>query len=255
MIPRKQGEIAFYAGSWPLGPDRPTLVFIHGAGQKGKFWQAQVDGLADMANTIAVDLPGHGNSNGGGFRQVGDYAAAIVDTIDALGIAAPVVCGLSMGGAIAQHLLIHHARRIKAGILINTGARLKVAPILIETIERNFDAHLSGLIDFAVAPVNQQTPDICRHVLASAIDSPTVAADDFRACDAFDETEGVSAIRQPVLVLSARQDLLTPVRYAEWLAEHIPGASHTAIDNAGHMSPVEQPDAVNGSIRRFLETL
>ena len=62
MIERKQNGIAFLTGRWPLDPDRPTLVFIHGSGQQGSFWQAQVEGLAVAANTIAVDLPGHGNS-------------------------------------------------------------------------------------------------------------------------------------------------------------------------------------------------
>ena len=159
MIERKQDGIAFLAGHWPLDPDRPTLVFIHGSGQEGRFWQAQVDGLTGVANTIAVDLPGHGNSDGDGFRRVSDFARSVMGFIDAVDAPAPIPCGLSLGGAIALHLLIHHGDRLRAGILANTGARLKVLPAIIETIQDNYDTHLTGLVKFAVAQANQADED------------------------------------------------------------------------------------------------
>jgi pimeloyl-ACP methyl ester carboxylesterase len=255
MIERKQDGMAFLAGHWPLDPDQPTLVFIHGSGQEGRFWQAQVDGLTHVANTIAVDLPGHGNSDGDGFRQVPDFARSVIDFIDAVNAPAPIPCGLSLGGAITLHLLIHHGDRLRAGILANTGARLKVLPFIIETIENNYDSHLTGLVKFAVAPANQAEEGVCRRVLASSTAGPTVTANDFRACDAFDAMDQVSAINRPVLVLSAIHDTLTPVKYADWMTSNIHGARHVTLDGAGHMSPIEQSEAFNQAISRFLESL
>ena len=255
MIERKQNGVAFLAGRWPLDLDRPTLVFIHGSGQQGSFWQAQVDGLTGVANTIAVDLPGHGNSDGEGFRTVPDYTRSVMDFIDDINAPAPIPCGLSLGGAIALDLLIHHSHRLKAGILANTGARLKVLPVIIENIERNFNDHLKSLIDFAVAQVNQSNEEICQKVLACSTAGPMVTANDFRACDTFDAMQQVANIRLPVLVLSAVHDTLTPVKYANWMAANINGARHDCIDRAGHMSPIEQPEAVNAAISRFLEAL
>ncbi|MEE4112371.1 MAG: alpha/beta hydrolase [Desulfobacteraceae bacterium] len=255
MIERKQGGMAFLAGHWPLDPALPTLVFIHGSGQEGRFWQAQVDGLTGAANTIAVDLPGHGRSDGDGFRQVSDFARSVMDFIDAVGAPAPIPCGLSLGGAIALHLLIHHGPRLKAGILANTGARLKVLPAIIETVQDNYDRHLTGLIKFAVAPVNQAKQEVCRQVLATSTAGPMVTANDFRACDAFDAMDQVSAINLPVLLLSAVHDTLTPVKYASWMAANIHGARHVSIDDAGHMSPLERPEAFNEAIWRFVESL
>lgn len=255
MIKRKQDGIAFLAGHWPLDPDRPTLVFIHGSGQEGCFWQAQVDGLTGVANTIAVDLPGHGNSDGEGFRRVSDFARSVMGFMDAVDAPAPIPCGLSLGGAIALHLLIHHGDRLRAGILANTGARLKVLPAIIETIQDNYDRHLTGLIKFAVAQSNQADEDICRRVLASSTAGPVVTANDFRACDAFDAMPQVATIILPVLVLSAVHDMLTPVKYADWMAANIHGARHATLDGAGHMSPIEQPEAFNEAILRFVESL
>lgn len=255
MIERKQNGIAFLAGHWPLVPDRPTLVFIHGAGQEGRFWQAQIDDLSERANTIAVDLPGHGNSSGDGFRTVPDYARSVMDFISAVNAPAPIPCGLSLGGAIALHLLVHHGDRLKAGILANTGARLKVLPAIIETVESDYDQHLKGLIDFAVARGNHDNKDICRKVLACSTAGPTVTADDFRACDSFDLSDRVSSVSLPVLVLSAAGDILTPKKYADWMEAQIHGAKHVTLDGAGHMSPIEQPGAFNTAIIQFLDSL
>ncbi len=255
MIERRQDGIAFLAGGWPLDPDRPTLVFIHGSGQEGSFWQAQVDGLARVANTMAVDLPGHGNSDGDGFRLVHEFSRSVMGFIDSVDAPAPIPCGLSLGGAITLHLLIHHGDRLRAGILANTGARLKVLPSIIETIQANYDIHLTGLIQFAVAQANQADEYICGRVLATSTAGPTVTANDFRACDAFDVMDQVSAVNLPVLVLSAVHDVLTPVKYADWMAANINGAKHVTIHDAGHMSPIEQPEAFNQAISHFVESL
>jgi 3-oxoadipate enol-lactonase len=255
MIARKQNGMAFLAGSWPLVPDRPTLVFIHGAGQEGRFWQAQVDGLCDRANTLAVDLPGHGNSSGDGFRTVSEYARSVMKFIDAVNAPDPIPCGLSLGGAIALHLLIDHGDRLKAGMLANTGARLKVLPAIIDTIENDYDQHLKGLIAFAVARANQDDKDICRNVLACSTAGPLVTANDFRACDAFDLSDRMSSVSVPVLVLSAAEDILTPIKYADAMADRIQGARHITLDGAGHMSPIERPEAFNRAIAQFLDSL
>ena len=166
MIKRKQDGITFLAGHWPRTRIGQHWGVIDGSGQEGCFWQAQVDGLTGVANTIAVDLPGHGNSDGEGFRRVSDFARSVMGFMDAVNAPAPIPCGLSLGGAISLHLLIHHGDRLRAGILANTGARLKVLPAIIETIEDNYDRHLTGLIKFAVAQSNQADEDICRRVLA-----------------------------------------------------------------------------------------
>jgi pimeloyl-ACP methyl ester carboxylesterase len=219
------------------------------------FWQAQIEGLSERANTIAVDLPGHGNSSGDGFRTVPDYARSVMEFIDTLSLPAPIPCGLSLGGAIALDLLVHHGARLKAGVLANTGGRLKVLPAMVDTIENDYDQHLDGLVSFAVARGNQDDEDICRNVLACSTAGPVVTANDFRACDAFDLSDRLSSVSVPVLVLSAADDILTPVKYAEAMADRIHGARHVTLDGAGHMAPIEQPAAFNRAIERFLESL
>jgi pimeloyl-ACP methyl ester carboxylesterase len=255
IIARRMKEIAFLAGRWPLDIGLPTLVFIHGSGQRAGFWQAQLDGLTNAANTIALDLPGHGGSGGDGFPTVPGYAQAVIDFIKALEAPAPIPCGLSLGGAIVLQLLVDYGDRLKAGILANTGARLKVQPAIIENIQRDYEIHRKGLIQFGLAPDNQSNHEICSKTLENATEGPAITANDFRACDAFDAMPQVAKIDLPVLVTSAEHDILTPPKYADWLENNIPAARRVHINGAGHMSPIEQPDAFNAAITRFLKSL
>jgi pimeloyl-ACP methyl ester carboxylesterase len=82
MENRETGGIGFVAGHWPLDPDKPTLIFIHGSALTNVFWESQVKFLSEFANTVAVDLPGHGTSQGPGKENISDYAQLVMDFID-----------------------------------------------------------------------------------------------------------------------------------------------------------------------------
>ena len=102
MEERKSKGIGYIASRWPMDPAKSTLIFIHGAGGSCAFWKAQVSGLAERANTLAIDLPGHGRSEGEGKDKVEDYAQALVKFIIKIDTPNPIPCGLSIGGAIVQ---------------------------------------------------------------------------------------------------------------------------------------------------------
>lgn len=251
MQNRMSGSISFDAGRWPLEADKPTLVFIHGAANNRLFWRHQVEDLADHVNTIAVDLPGHGKSRGPGCPDIAEYTQVVLSFIDELNISDPVPCGLSMGGAITLQLLMDHGDRFSAGILMNTGARLRVNPLLFKTIETNFKKFIESIVSIALSP--QSDKDILRPVINEIIDcEPKVAYNDFKACDRFDVMQGLNKIEAPVLVVTAGDDKLTPTKYGEFMAQEITNARLVNIDAAGHMPPLEKPEAVNAAIRQFL---
>ena len=252
MERRTSRDVAFTCGRWPLDPKRSTLVFIHGAGESSLLWDAQVEGLKDRVNTIALDLPGHGRSGGSARQTVPDYAAVMVDFITAIAAPSPIPCGLSMGGAIVQQLLLDHADRFRAGIIVSSGARLRVLPSLFDMIAQDFPAYVEmvdrlGFSEKTAAAVKQ--PFLEEHLKAR----PEVARGDFKACDRFDVIARLSTIRVPVLVISAADDTLTPPKYAEFLAQHIPASRRAHIPGAGHFVPIEKPQAVNAAIAEFLD--
>lgn len=251
MENRKIGEIGFSCGCWPLDPEKLTLIFIHGAASNNAFWNPQIAYFSDIVNAVAVDLPGHGTSSGAGKEKVSEYADAVLNLINTIQAPRPVPCGLSMGGAITQHLLVNHPNRFPAGILMNTGARLKVLPSILETIEKNYDIFITMLFSFAVSPKND-TEKLRLEIAASTICRPAVAVGDFRACNDFNVSDALSSIDVPVLVLAASDDKLTPVKYGDFLANRINHAELITIPDAGHFSNLEKPLEVNQAIDDFL---
>ncbi len=251
MVQREENGIAYVSSVWPLEEARPTLICIHGAGGSHVLWQGQVEGLAGKVNTVAVDLPGHGKSEGNGMRSIEDYARVVAEFTRAIHAPLPVPCGLSMGGAIVQQLLLDHPDVCEAGILIGTGARLRVMPVILKTIEQNFDGYIDSFLSFAAS--EKTDPERLRAISeATARGRPEVALDDFKACDAFDVMERLPSIQAPVLVITSEEDKLTPPKYGAFLEEKIPTASRTHIQDAGHLVPAEKPDEVNQAILDFL---
>ena len=249
---REIGGIGFISGHWPLDPEKATLIFIHGAASNNVFWKSQITYLSGIVNTVAIDLPGHGKSQGPGKEKVSDYAEAVLNFIDLIRAPRPVPCGLSMGGAITQKLLVSHKDRFPAGILINTGARLKVLPLIFETIAKNYDDFVKTLIvPFAISG-KSNAEKLRPEIEASTICRPAVASGDFRACDGFNVTDALGLIEVPVLVLTATDDKLTPVKYGTFLADNIKNAELVTIEDAGHFSPIEKPLEVNQAIKDFL---
>lgn len=254
MESRKSGLLEFATGSWPLDTNKPTLVFIHGSSQNRLFWRAQVKDLLDVANTIAIDLPGHGTSPGPGSDHVADYARAVRTFIHEEKIPHPIPCGLSLGGAITLELLIHHGDHFPAGILMNTGARLKVNPLIFETIQKDFNKFLESIVRVGIS--GKSDPDALRPVIWETSNClPEVALGDYQACNRFDAMDRLHLIKKPVLVVTATDDILTPVKYGLYMAEKITKAVVHSIEDAGHLSPLEKPHEVNNAIRDFLRQL
>jgi pimeloyl-ACP methyl ester carboxylesterase len=254
MENREIGGIWFISGHWPLDPDKPTLIFIHGAALSGIFWEPQVTYLKDVANTLAVDLPGHGVSQSPGKESISDYAQSVMDFIDLIEAPRPIPCGLSMGGAITQQLLISHRDRFPAGILINTGARLKVMPLIFQTVQKSYSDFVEMLCVSAIS-IKSDVEKLRTVIEACSKCRPDVVLGDFIACDSFDVTEKLSLIEVPVLVLTGNDDNITPLKYGTFLEKNIKNARLVNIKDAGHLSPIEKPHEVNRSIHDFLSQI
>jgi pimeloyl-ACP methyl ester carboxylesterase len=252
MHQRESSRIGYLAGSWPLDPTRPTLVFVHGAGGSRLHWEVQLEALLDVANTLAVDLPGHGRSPGPGLDTVDDYTRVLIDFTDELDPPRPVIVGFSMGGAIAQQALLSHPGKFPAAVLIATGAKLRVLPLVFETIENDYPGYIELKAKMAASP--QSDPRLIQPSLEdSARQDPKVVLGDFRACDTFDVRDRLAEIQAPVLVISGEDDLLTPPKFSQYLAEKIKGARRVHLPAAGHLISMEKSAEVNQAIRNFIE--
>jgi pimeloyl-ACP methyl ester carboxylesterase len=236
------------------GTSGAPLVFIHGAGDSHLVWNGQVAACADIAQAMALDLPGHGRSTGAPRPTVAEYARVIRDFLDARGIAQATIVGTSMGGAIAQMVALDYPERVAGLGLVATGAKLRVAPAFLSGFDENFEKTAQLLVEnyYADFPPDDLVAKSLGQLMTSGA---AVTRNDYAACDVFDVRERLGEIRAPTLVLCGRADRMTPVKYSEYLAAHILHAELSIIEHAGHMVMLEQPAQINDALRTWLAKL
>jgi len=231
----------------------PALILIHGAGGSHLHWPAALRRMPG-ATVYAVDLPGHGRSEGPGREHIEDYVADIVRFMDAVGVSRGVLVGHSMGGAIAQMTALMAPERVAGLVLVGTGARLRVAPALLDGILQDARGALALITEWAWGP-EADPAMVARGRQMMARVNPRVVWGDFAACDRFDIRERVGEITAPTLVITGSEDRMTPPKFGQWLAERIPGARFVLVKGAGHMVMLEKPDQVASAVREWLKAV
>jgi pimeloyl-ACP methyl ester carboxylesterase len=127
-----------------------------------------------------------------------------------------------------------------------------VAPTILDGIQRDFQAAVRLICDYAFAlDAPEQLKRFGQHQMGQT--HPDVLYGDFAACDAFDVMDRLSEIRCPTLAICGTADRLTPPKYSTYLCDHIPDAQLVLIEGAGHMVMLEQPEAVSRAIADFLQ--
>ncbi len=232
----------------------PSVVFIHGAGGSHQMWLQQLRRLGRWRKAIAMDLPGHGKSEGSGADRIETYRDLVKEFLAAVGLDRIVMVGHSMGGAIIQSLALVHPELLAAIVLVGTGARLRVQPQIFAGLHNDARQTVELMTRWGRAPgasseLLRQDADAMLRTSLSVIEG------DLRACDTFDLMEQIKAITRPTLVICGTDDLMTPPKYAEYLHREINGSQLALIPAAGHMVMLEKPDEVGRSIEAFLERL
>ena len=227
-----------------------TLVFVHGAGECGLSFAPQA---AHFPDALAVDLPGH--PEGEPRTSIAGYVEWLRVFLSEQDINRPVVCGHSMGGAIAQLFALTYTDELAGLILLGTGARLRVHPKYLDECEDGIedpDSWLTG---------RRSDYRLVEAELASALldwaaqIGPAVKLNDLRCCDVFDVMDQVGDIRLPTLVLCGADDVMTPVKYSEYLHDRIESSEIRIIEGGSHFVQLERPEAVNSAIEEFLDKL
>ncbi len=235
------------------GRGGPALILIHGAGGNHLHWPAALRRMPG-ATVYAIDLPGHGRSEGPGRERIEDYATDVIRFMDATGVARGVLVGHSMGGAIAQMAALLAPARVAGLVLVGTGARLRVAPVILEGILQDARGTVALITEWAWGP-EADPAMVARGRRMMARVNPQVVWGDFAACDRFDVRERVGEITAPTLVITGSEDRMTPPKFGQWLAERIPGARWIPVEGAGHMVMLEKPDRVASAVQEWLETV
>ncbi|RJP66016.1 MAG: alpha/beta hydrolase [Candidatus Abyssobacteria bacterium SURF_17] len=229
-----------------------TVLLVHGAGGSHLSWRRQFDDLPrHHVRLIAVDLPGHGMSEGRGEAAIGAYTQYVVALMESLDLHDVVLGGHSMGGAIALDIALKNSGRLSGLLLVGTGARLRVLPAIFAIIREDFEVAVQGMTNFtfgSTAPSGLVEEE--KQLLANT--SADVILKDFTACDSFDVMAEVGSIKLPALIVCGTEDRLTPPKYSEFLHEKMPASEMILVDKCGHMPMLEQSDGFNECVSSFL---
>ena len=243
-------ERIFYSYHAGAEPKAHAVILLHGAGGNHQFWGSAIRRI-EGADTYALDLPGHGRSGGTGRRSIAGYASFVVGFMGVLGLEQAVVAGHSMGGATAMQMALEYPQRVTGLVLVGTGARLRVLPVILEGTLSNYEDTIKLIGEYAYSPHTpaQLVRKGQRQMLKVA---PRTVHDDFSACNAFDIMERLGEIHCPSLVICGTEDALTPPKYSTFLAQYIPESELKWIEGAGHMVLIEKPDFVAKAVESAL---
>jgi pimeloyl-ACP methyl ester carboxylesterase len=241
------------------------ILFVHGFPLTHAMWQSQIDAFGRSYRVIAPDLRGFGESKvTAGTVTMEAFADDMHGLLHAVFVDQPIVlCGLSMGGYVAWQFFRKYRAQLKALILCDTRAagdtpaaaagRLKLAEeILIHGPQAALDAMLPRLFSPGTAERHpERVSDVRSMILRN--DPAGLAAALRGMAERPDCTEMLSQIDVPTLLICGQDDQITPATEMRGISQAIRGAQFVEIPDAGHMAPLENPDAVNAAINRFLK--
>ena len=242
--------------------DGPALLFIHGYPLDRSIWRHQMEHL-DGWRRIAPDLRGMGSSDAPdlGYSMT-TYADDLAALLDSLGVDHVVLCGLSMGGYVAFEFLRRHRARVRGLILVDTRAesdsaegrrsRDAAAQVAREDGTRAVAAAMLPELfaEDTEAAVGEPWRQVERMIVATPIPGIVGALAAMR--DRPDSTALLESLDLPALIIVGEHDRITPLASSHRMASALAGSKLEVIHDAGHLSPVEKPEAVTAAIRKFV---
>jgi pimeloyl-ACP methyl ester carboxylesterase len=229
------------------------IVFVHGAGGNSLLWRRTLGGLSGSSQAYALDLPGH-PSGEISCKSIAEYSEALHEFIRESKLDRPAVCGHSMGGGIVLTLALRHPEDLGALVLVSTGAKLGVAPDILEGLR----GQPLRAIEEVITPRSFNSIDLRlgREARATlSVSNLPVFLNDYLACQGFDVRQDISNITSKTLVVCGDKDRMTPPKWSHYLKANIPEAELYFVKDSGHMLPLEKPESLSWVIQTFLSGL
>ena len=256
------GQAVFAAtGGRPFDPGLPAIIFLHGAGLDHTVWALQTRYFAHHGRSVlAVDLPGHGRSEGTPLDSIPALADWVARLIEAAGLSEAALVGHSMGALVALDCAARHGDAVRALALLGAAPAMPVHPELLGAAEANQHLAVDLVTSWGHGPTGHLGGSLApglwllgggERLLETA--EPGVLFIDLRACAEYQGgLETAAAVGCPALLVIGAQDRMTPAKAGRKLAEAIPGARVETIAGCGHMMMAEKPDETLDALKSAL---
>jgi 3-oxoadipate enol-lactonase len=237
----------------------PPVVFVHGLGGSGNVWHGVMQAMQQHHHCVAMDLRGHGRSQGRGQFSIEGWAKDVQRLVAALELPAVTLVGHSMGTLIAQHLAQTEPDLVDHLVLV--GGISYFSPVTADAYRQRADAveaeGMEALVDGwlagAVSPQSHATAPGMVGLLRDLFlrNEPQHYA---KSCRALADSPRIrrDEIGQPTLIVTGAHDRSTPLAMAEELKASIPVSRVRVLAGSGHWLPVEDPDGLAAAVLEFL---
>ena len=242
------------------------VVLVHGFPLNQTMWQAQLTTLSDAYRVLVPDLRGFGQSScTTDLLTMENFADDLAGMLDELQISEPIVLGgLSMGGYVAFAFWRKYAARVKGLILCNTraaadtpeaaaGRRATAAKVL----QHGTAELVSGMSAKLLSSSNPRHEGLTATLITMMQTAPaaTVSAALLGMAQRPDSRPLLASIDVPTLVISGQDDAIIPAAEMRDMSAALPASTYVELAEAGHMTPMEQPDQFNQTLLQFLQNL
>jgi 3-oxoadipate enol-lactonase len=239
------------------------VVLIHGYPFNRTLWNEQVAALTHSYRVIAPDLRGFGETEAlEGPATMNRMARDVAQLLDHLEISRAVICGLSMGGYVALAFFKQFPSRVRALVLADTRAQAdteEAKQTRVQQAEKALSEGMAGIAD-AMLPklltpeTVSKRPEIVKRVRDMMVQTKPqgTAAALLGMAERDDQTQLLSTITVPTLIIVGREDAITPVADSEKMNNAIAGSRLLVLENAGHVSNLERTEQFNEGLLAFL---
>lgn len=247
-----------------LGEGTVPLIFLHGFPFSKQMWQVQLDFLKSSHRVIACDIRGFGNSKDEeSILSIDLFGDDLIQFMNKLNIDKAIVCGLSMGGYIALNAYKRYSDRFEALILCDTQCIADTPEGKQKRLKLIDEIALNGTEDFANGFIKnvfyknsltekKEIVEELRNVIIS--NSKRIISMGLKALAERSETCSVlNQVNIPTLIICGKEDQVTPLAQSEFMNKNIEGSLLRIIDEAGHVSNLEQAPQFNKHLRDFLK--
>ena len=258
---RVGGARAFAAtGGKPFDPRLPVTVFVHGAAFDRTAWKLQTRYFAwHGGSVLAVDLPGHGRSDGPPLASIPAMADWLAAFMAAAGVREAALVGHSMGALVALDAAARHGAAVRKVALLGAAAAIPVNRALLDGAASGDRRALELLTAWGYGRRarygGHRMPGIWMtggglRTLERA--GTGVLHADLAATNAYDGAAAAAAVACPALLVIGERDVMTPARRGRALADLMADATAVVIPEAGHIMQDEAPDETLDALKPFL---
>lgn len=246
-----------------IGVGKTPILFLHGFPFNKSMWENQVDFLKDSYRILTLDIRSFGQSLDNHIEvSIELFSNDLIQFMNALELKKVIICGLSMGGFIALNAVKKHPKRFSALILCDTQCAVDTKEQKAKRIETIKEIELNGISNFTsnfLEAVFHEETFATKIGLVAKIESdilantPAIIVSGLKALASRAETcSSINKIEIPTLIICGREDQVTPLSQSEFMHRIIKNSTLKIIENAGHLSNLEQPEAFNTELLEFL---